>query len=117
MNKFEKFNKFEIIFFRIHMAIFAFGLFLLSLVFLAQNALESIARIFLSVSYSLLYVVMIGFIISIVRLFKYLIIFRNSEEMVTIRRTVVVMLTSPIALGVYFIITLAMSLSLASCNV
>jgi|LGOV01.1.fsa_nt_gb hypothetical protein len=116
MNKFEKFNKYEKILFRIHMSVFAFGLFLLSLVFLAQNAIESIARTFLGVTYTLLYVVLISFAVSVVRLIKYLIVFRKSQDMVSIRRSVAVMFTSPIALGVYFIITLAMSLSLVSCS-
>lgn len=116
MNKFEKFNKFEKIFFKIHTVIFAFGLIMLSLVFLAQNALESIARTFLGVSTILLYIVGINFSVSIVRLLKYLIVFRKSQEMVTIKRTVAVMFTSPISFGIYFIITLAMSLSLTSCS-
>ena len=111
MNKFEKFNKYEKIFFRIHLAIFALGLFLLSLVYLAQNAIETVG-----ITLTLYYVIILNFFISIVRLIKYLIVFRNSEDNVTIRRTVSIIFTSPIALGIYFIITLVMSLSLVSCS-
>jgi len=116
MDKYDKFNKFEKIFFRIHTVSFIIGLFLLSLLYFAQDTFESIARTFLVVAYSFFYVVFANFIISIVRLFKYLFSFRKSQDMVTIKRTVAIMFTSPISLGIYLIIMLAMSLSLSSCS-
>lgn len=116
MNKIEKFNKFEKIFFKIHLIVFAIGLFLLSLLVFAENALESIAQAFLMVAYLLFYVVIADFIISVVRILKYLIVLRKSDSVVTIRNSVAIMFTSPIALGIYLIVMLAMSISLSSCS-
>ncbi len=117
MNKVDKFNKFEKIFLRIHLSILGFGMALLLMSFVAMDSVEAIARSIWAIVYSLLYVVMILFIISVVRLIKYLIVFRKSAVAPTIRRTLIIILTSPISLGIYFILTLVISLSLASCSV
>ncbi|AIO19162.1 hypothetical protein KQ51_01285 [Candidatus Izimaplasma bacterium HR1] len=115
-DKVKKFNKFETIFFRIHLFVFGFGAFLLMLMFLAQNAIESIARTFLVFAYFMMYVVIINFIISLVRLLKYLFAFKDIEESPSIKRTLAIILTSPISLAIFFIVTLTLSLSLASCS-
>ena len=115
-DKVKKFNKYEFLFFRIHLAISGFGVFLFMMMFVVQDAIVSLAQLFLAVVYTLFYVVILNFFISIVRLIKYLFAFKDGAEKPTIKRTVIVMLTSPIALALYFIMTLAMSLSLASCS-
>lgn len=117
MEKIDKFNKYETIFIKIHLITLGLGMFLLMLAFLAVDSIESIARTFLGVVYVLLYVVIINFFIALIRLFKYLIVFRKSDKLPTIKRTIIIILTSPISLGIYFILTLIMSLSLASCTI
>ena len=116
MKKENRFIKFELIFFRIYLFIVAFGLFLLMLLYAAQNSIESVARSFVAVVYTMLYVTIALFVISIVRVIKYLLVFRKRDEYITIKRSVTIMLTSPIAFAIYLILTLAMSLSLASCS-
>jgi hypothetical protein len=116
MSKENKFMKYEIIYFRVYLFIVAFGLFMLSLVYAAQNSIEEVARGFLSVVYTFLIVTIIQFIISIIRIIKYLIRFKSQDEVVQIWRSVTIMLTSPVAFAIYLILTLAMSLSLASCS-
>lgn len=116
MDKVNRFNRFEKLFLRIHLSILGFGLLLLGVAFATLDSVDSIAKTFVHVVYGLLYVVMIQFVISIVRLFKYLFGFKNVEEKPTIRRTIIIILTSPISLGVFFFLTFVMSLSLATCT-
>ena len=116
MDKEYKFMKFETIFIRIHLFMIGFGLFLLSLLFAAQNSIESIARVFLGVVNTMLFLTITLFIISIIRVIKYFVKFRKSEGLVNIKRSVCIMLTSPLSFAIYLILTLAMSLSLASCS-
>lgn len=117
MNKVDKFNKFEVIFFRIHLSISGFGLLVLGIAFAAMNSVESVARSLIGVVYTLLWVVIVNFIIGVIRLLKYFISFRKETETPTIWRTLVIIVTSPITLGIFFILTLIMSLSLASCTI
>lgn len=116
MNKIDKFNKYEKILFKIHITILIFGGFLLVLLFLAEDIFKSVASSFITVVYSLLYITIINFIVSFVRLIKYLTVFHKNQSLISIRRTIAIILTSPISFGIFFIITLAMSLSLASCS-
>jgi hypothetical protein len=116
MTKESKFMKFEIIYFRVYIFVVAFGLFMLSFLYAAQNSIEEVARGFLSVVYSFFIISIVQFIISIIRIIKYFIRFKNQDTPVQIWRSVTIMLTSPVAFAIYLILTLAMSLSLASCS-
>lgn len=115
--KVEKFNKFERIFMNIHLGILGVGVFLLTVAFIVVDSIESIARVFLGVVFGLFYIIIFNFIIALFRLFKYLFLFQKEEEVLpTIKRTIIIILTSPISLAIYFILTLIMSLSLATCS-
>ena len=115
-DKVKKFNKFENIFFKIHIGLFLFGLFLLSLLYLAQNALETISQIFLSFVVTGLYAIILNFFIGLIRLLKYLFGFKDTTEVPSIKRTIILLLSSPIVVALYFIMVFVMSLSMASCS-
>ena len=115
--KIKKFNKFELIFFRIHLVVVGVVVFLLTIMFLIQSAIDSLSNIFLVGAYMLFYVVIFNFLISVIRLLKYLFTFKDEKSKPSIKRTISIILTSPIALALYFIITIVMSLSLASCSI
>ncbi len=113
--KIKKFNKFEKIFFRIHLVVSGIGLFVLGSMYLLLNSIEEIAKSALNVILFGFYVIIINFFISVIRILKAVFGFRDIEERPSIKRSLGIMLTSPIAFGVYLIIILAMSLSMASC--
>lgn len=117
MNKIDKFNKFEKIFLKIHLILLGLGVALLGMSFAFVDTIEELARSIWGIVYALLYVVFFLFAISVVRLIKYLIYFRKSEVIPSIKRTLIIILTSPISLGLYVILVFIMSLSMASCEI
>jgi len=115
-DKQQKFNRYEYLIFRIHMSILGFGFVLLGLMFVFNSYIKEIANVVSSIVVVLFFSTFVSFFIAIGRIIRYLRHYKNVEGMVGIKRTVSVLLTSPISFGIYFIIMLGVSLALSSCT-
>lgn len=102
--KIEKFNKFEKIFFRIELSILGVGIFLFTLFSIAIEALGGIADILITVILFSWLAIIVNFIISLVRIFKYLFNVEKFKEETSIWRSVITLFLSPALFGFFYIL-------------
>lgn len=102
--KIEKFNKFEKIFFRIELGILGVGIFLFTLFSIAIEALGGIADILITVILFSWLAIIVNFIISLVRIFKYLFNVEKFKEETSIWRSVITLFLSPALFGFFYIL-------------
>lgn len=112
----NRFNRFEKLLFRIHMGILSFGFILFAMLYVLNEYIREFAVILANVVVLLLTSTVVSFFIAIGRIVRYLRHFKHTEGMLGIKRTVIMLLTSPISFIVYFVIMLVLSLSMASCT-
>ncbi len=113
----ERFNCFEKLLFRIHLGFLGFGFILFGLLYLLIDILEQIGDVFTSVILTALAVIMISFVTSVVRIIRYFLKFKGEEGNIGIKRSIITMLTSPIAFIIYYLVLFRVMLSMASCGV
>lgn len=114
--KVTTFNYYEKLIFRVHMIIFGLGFVLFGLMYVLNDSLRDMANLLSTVVVALYMSTVVSFVVAIVRIIRYLKYFKGKDGIVGIKRTVTVLLTSPISFFVYFIIMLVMSFALSSCT-
>jgi len=112
----NKFNYYEKLLFKIHLGIVGFGMIMFILLMVFIDSLENVANEIAGFMYTIMFVEVIGFFVSIIRILKYLFSTAELKESRSIWRSVIIMLTSPIASGLYFLVMFVMLLSTASCT-
>lgn len=115
-DKVVKFNKFEIILFRIQMINLGFSAVFFGALMLLLSEYKETAQIFYGLVIFLMFASLVLFIIALVRIFKYFISLKALEGIISIWRSIVVLLTSPIAIIIYWLLLFILALSMASCS-
>ncbi len=113
--KAERFMFYEKFFFRINLFLMTAGILSFVIMQTLINELVNFADIFLNIVVGLMYATITIFLLTFVRLIKYLVIFSKNSA-VTIKRTIVILLSSPLYFAVYFLVSIVLSLSMASCT-
>jgi|LGVE01.1.fsa_nt_gb hypothetical protein len=112
----ERFNYFEKLLFRIHLGLIGSGFILFGLLYLLIDIIEQIGDIFVSIIVTALAAILISFFTSVIRIIRYFLKFKGQEGNIGIRRSIITMLTSPIAFIIYYIMLFILMLSMASCS-
>lgn len=115
-DEFTKFNYFEKLFFRIQLGLIGLGFITLGILFASIEILQSVADLIIFLILTMMSLVALNFIISVARIIKYLRRYTDNDNVIGIKRSVTIMLTSPIAFVLYYLILIILALSMASCS-
>ena len=115
-DKVIKFNKFEKKLFRIQMGNLVLSVILFVSLLGLVSKIDDLGQMFYSIVIFLMFMTSVLFIIAFVRVIKYLITYRVLDGVVFIWRSIVVLLTSPIAFAIYYVLVISLILSMASCS-
>lgn len=115
MEKENKFMFFEKLFFRINMSLVGLSIVLVLVMFAFLDRVDYISDIIFNFITIFLLGSLANFFISVGRIIKYLIKYREYED-ISIKRSVINLVTSPIAVALYWFILIIMALSMASCS-
>jgi len=111
MDKVSKFMKFEKIFFRIELILIGIGLFFYAIFLMFLEGLASLADTWIQIFMLGWLLIIVNFAITIIRVLKYLISVRKLEGPKSIWRSMVVLLLSPIAFILYYILIFVAAIS------
>lgn len=113
----ERFNRFEILFFRIQIGIFAFGVALLVFVYSAFEALGDLIDLLALIAVSGIILPIILFVISLIRMIIYFTKIKVIDNGVGIWRSALAFIFSPLNIGIYYSIFFILVLASCAANV
>lgn len=111
----KSFNYFEKFFLRVSLSLLGGGFILLGLMLLLADQLKDVSEILSGLLFILLISSYGIFILSIVRIFKYIFVVSKRDDGSTIRKSVISLFISPIAIIIYNIAVFMVALS--SCTI
>lgn len=111
MDRVEKFNKFEKIFFRIEIVILIIGILFLTLFKGLTDQIGAIADTWITVFFAGWFLIVANFFTTVVRIFIYLFNIRKLEGKKSIWRSILVLLLSPIAFMLYYLLIFITAIS------
>ena len=112
----KRFNYFEKLIFRIYLGIVGMAFVLMSLLFTSIETLQAASDLISAFFAAAMMTLIVGFVTSIIRIFKYFRNYRDDEDVIGVKRSVSILLSSPIVLAVYMFMLLMLGLSMASCS-
>ncbi len=115
IEKVEKFNYFEKLYFRITLGLIGLALLLFIFTMFVATKFDSIPKLLIDFTVVLLFVPAVNFFISIVRVFKYILSISRLDNNIGIVRSAFALLINPISFGILYILIIIMALS--SCTV
>ena len=112
----ERFNYFEKIFFRINMINLGGSAFIAIIMYYLLENVDETGQLFGGFTAVMMVFSFILFVISFIRILKYIFKYRKLDNVLFIWRSIVGFFTSPVAFLIYFILMFVMALSMASCT-
>ena len=112
--KAEKFMRFELLLFKIDLLIFGIGIFILTFLVALVDKIKDVQDLFVFVVYFGMLLPAVKFLLSIIRILKYYFKIRQEDDRVSIWRSAVSLLISPLSFVIYYFIFFI--LVIASCS-
>lgn len=112
----NRFNKWEIWLFRMHLGMIGLAVALFGIIQVFNDQLRAIAEALGAFVTLLFFVAAIYIPLTIIRLIRYLVVFKGKEGVIGIKRTVITLFTGPISALAYYILFFVMALALSSCE-
>ena len=118
MRKAGVFNQYERYFLIIHLVNLVISLVLLGLFYLLRDVIDirEVASFFLPLTYLGLFVSLLMWGLSLVRLIFYVVSVKHKDITARIRNSVIIFITSPVSTVVWYLLLFIFALSLASCQ-
>jgi hypothetical protein len=115
-DKVERFNRFELYIYKGYITLFGFGATVLLLMLLFEDLIINIFNHITAIFVVGVYYIIINFFVTLIHVSRYLFVFKDQDEVTGIKRSLIVLISSPITFGIYLTLSFALALSMASCS-